>query len=184
MKTKFLIIGALVLIAIALSGCFWQEEKEPAIPEMNSDAALDNKLFSDAVKQKNSDLCLKIKNKDPKEECVNSVQGLLSIDEAIKKTDAALCKKIKLERYKTTCETLVNEKSEKEKEEKQQSGKVQKALDAQDASLCDAIKDNEAKYTCKYNILVNKAEQNKDASMCDGIGFPEYIEKCKTGADE
>lgn len=194
MKTKFLIIGAIALTAIILSGCFWQEGKEEKKPEqkseeINADTILDNKLFEDAVSSNDASRCEEIKSSVKKGECKITLQSLDLMRKAAELKDKSLCSQIKLERYKTTCEInivklIAAEKAEQEKEEelkKQDEERLkteQEAVEQQNPAICDKISDLNHKSTCKFNAIINKAHEEKNPELCKQIGEEDRIKQC------
>lgn len=180
MKTKFLLIGALILIAVGLSGCFWQEEEKPEQKsgEVSADTILDNKLFEDAVASNNAAICDKIKSATKKEECKTVLASFDLMARAEESKDKSLCSQIKLERYRTTCENeietlIITEKSANERLEVEQE-----AVDKQDPSICNKIIDQNQKASCKFNAIVDKASQKNDKLLCNLIEHSGLIEQC------
>lgn len=55
----------------------------------------------------------------------------------------------------------------------------QKAVDKADVSICDEIEDKNEKYTCKYNVLADKALKENNPLICDQIGHEAFIKNCK-----
>ncbi|NOZ80170.1 MAG: hypothetical protein GXP63_00735, partial [DPANN group archaeon] len=54
-----------------------------------------------------------------------------------------------------------------------------KALDQGDALLCDQIRDEAMKTSCKDNVYQNNAIQEGDVKTCEAISIPARVESCR-----
>lgn len=187
---KFLAI--LLLALLAFSGCsfFEKETKNEQPTEVNADTILDNQIFTEAVGSGDIVKCDKILDKTKKEECKNVLESDSLTAKAIAELDKSSCKKIEMERYRDYCEEIVDAKSaEKEEGEKAaEKAKEQEALrvkteqEAQDkgnASICEQIETKADMYSCKYNVISNKAIDENDPTLCENIEELSLVEACK-----
>lgn len=186
MKNKLFAIPFLALI-VALSAC---SSENPSVSEKPSDSILDSRILEVAVKNANIEKCDEIMDAERKVECQNIVTGLNITTNAVAKRDLKLCDTIGLERYRENCQKEVQYELDSEKRDKEQqeadNKKAAKILEIEakaiaqgDVGICDQIEDENQKYSCRYNIVVNQAIQKKDPSLCDKIGEKERIGICK-----
>lgn len=181
MKTKFLIIALAIFSAIALTACFGQKEETPPQSkqqETNSDTILDNKLFEDAAVLNDASKCDIIKSAAKKEECKTVLTNFDLIGRAKDAKDKSLCGQIKLERYRTVCETDVDKAIAEEKEEETKQLTEQEAVEQQNPAICDKISDLNQQATCKFNAIINKAHEEKNPELCKQIGEADRIKQC------
>lgn len=182
---------AVISVGLFLNACIGEE---PTPQDTNSDTVLDSEIFTEATATKNLARCGKILDTDKSAECEQAVKDLILTDQAVAQNDASLCKEIKDERYKENCESrierLLNEEKEREKiaEEKEriiQGGKdaEAKAFEKNDPNLCNTIEDDNLKYACRFNVIVDQAIAAGSASKCDEIGEQTFEEECKNNVN-
>lgn len=172
--------------ALFLAACGAANAPADAPTEVNSDTVLDDQLFQEATNANDLAKCDEIANSTKKDECKMVVQSFLTTAEAVAKLDASLCEDITEERYKENCEKGVTSKIEHEKAIKEIENKDKERLTIEieatekgDPKICESIEDENQMYSCKYNIIVNKAISQNDASLCDEIGKDSFIQNCK-----
>lgn len=174
MKTKLFTIPLLTSVII-LSACSSNSDSD--------DSPVDKKIYEDAIETGNIELCKTISTPDYAAECAEVVESSKMADIAIQESDLKKCSQIKNKQIKESCEIQIKAEqnvSEKlEKEAAEAADIKEKALTAKDPDLCNQIPDENRKYACRYEILVNRAIQEKDPSLCDKIGNKEQTEICK-----
>lgn len=184
---KFLAI--LLLALLAFSGCslFGKEgAPEPqAAQEISADSILDNQIYEQAVNASDLEACDRILEEGKKEECKSVINGTLLTQKAVEKMDSDMCDEIKLERYKENCEALIaseNDRLEEQEEEIAQTESYNEigleAAETGDVEKCDKIDEENTKYSCRYNVLANKAVTEKNKELCGQIGEETLIEQC------
>lgn len=187
---KFLAI--LLLAILAFSGCDLfekEEEKEEANKTINASTILDDESYKWAVEGENVELCENITDADKKDECKKVVQALILTDEAVVEANKSFCADIKLESYKENCEEVVESKLEQQvleeekvaelEENNEKAFKIEEdAVAKKDANICNDIKDENQKYSCRFNILANQALAEKNSKICEGIGSDDYAKTC------
>lgn len=181
------------LSVLFLAACGAANAPADAPTEVNSDTVLDDKLFQEATSANDLAKCDKIADGAKKDDCKMVVQSFLTTAEAVAKLDASLCKDITDQRYKKNCEDRVNEtiadKGEYEKKledakklEEEVLAIESKAIQNGDADICNAIQDENQKYSCRYNVITNIAISEANPSLCDDIGESDRITRCKESA--
>lgn len=200
MKKMYLMIAVVLLSVVVLNGCSLggnvqettQEKSEEALQVNQPDPDLDknNAIAIEALKTGNIEGCGQISYIDSKKRCEQTIQANMFSSEAIAKSDKTLCAKIELERYAKECVTIVenNQKRDEyllkaqEKDEEEDAKRLSvesKAVEAQDASICEQIIDQSQITSCKYNVLANKALKENNAAICDQIGDAVFVSMCK-----
>lgn len=151
-----------------------------------ADQVLDDQFFNEALSQGSTDSCKKILDESLQGECIEVIAALKLTSQAQNSLNADICDKITLERYSDECKASVQEKIDRARTaeisiEMQAKDKelAQQALENQDTSFCQEINDDNAKYTCLYNILVNQALGADDPSICEQIGDVIFEQMCK-----
>ena len=176
------IIPILILLFLA-TACL---NSEPPVAEQanlsDSDIALDNTLFEEATSSNDLEKCEKILEEPKKVEWKKVVNSYLLTNQAINNLDSALCDQIQLERYKENCESEVNAKIEVSQKDQKKLETEQRAYDENNIDICDELEGEKEAAICKFNIIIDEAIIQKDSSLCDKIGYPEYVENCKSAA--
>src|SRR3989338_10099948 len=173
---KKLLIPTLATLFFAACGA-----AQTPTTEVNADSVLDDQLFQEATSSNNLAKCDEIDAAAKKEECKTVVNSFLLTAEALEKLDASLCKDITEDRYRENCEISVSSKIEEieeyekavkevENKDKERLAIETEAVEKGDPKICESITDENQMYSCKYNIIVNKAITQNDASLCDEIG--------------
>lgn len=191
MKKIFSILGMILAATFIFNACVSSEDT--VSKNVNSNTVLDDQIFQNAVDSKNLESCDKILDKDKKEECKTAVGDLILTDNAVKELDKTICAKISNDRYEDNCEMRVKqlleeeqkvEKTlEKEAEKNQEYIEIEaEAKEKKDADICNDIDDENQKYSCRYNIIVDQAITSNDPSLCDEIGEETSIGICKSNA--
>lgn len=172
--------------ALFLAACGAAE----APTEVNSDTVLDDKLFQEATTANDLAKCDEIADSSKKEDCKMVVNSFLITADAVAKLDVSLCKGIEDKRYKENCEdeveAKVNEKNEylekleKNKELEEERLKIEsEAQSKNDPNICDQLTNENAKLSCKYNIIANQAIQNNNPSLCETLEEESFVTECK-----
>lgn len=183
------------ILALFLTACGAANSPTDAPLEVNSDTVLDDQLFQEATSANDLAKCEAIADSTKKDECKMVVQSFLTTAEAVAKLDASLCKDITEERYRENCESSIDtaiedkealakaaEEAVKKSEEVSEIGN--KAINEGDADICDAIEDQNQKYSCRYNVITNQAIAAKDPSLCEKIGEESSIQQCKKNVEQ
>lgn len=187
------------MMTVFLAGCLGitemaEEEAQPEdeqTQEVNADTVLDNRLYNEAIGGLNLDKCDQISDTVRAGECKKVVESLSLKKKAVENLDKLICENIELDRYKEDCESTVDgliDKAEVEKEALKKAEEMrermleieEEAYKGGDASLCDDIEDENKKYSCKFNVVIDKAVEEKDSSLCEEIGHETYIQECKS----
>ncbi len=174
------LIPIFLVLSVFVTGCNFANKTSDKPLSTAGDKALDQKFYDQAVVSNEVALCNQIKDKTMKSECTSIANAGKITTEAVSKVDLMLCKKIDLARYRTACELQVQPLLTAKQADSERLTIEQKAYDQQNAKLCDQIKDENQKSTCKYNILANQAVSKKDPSLCNGIGQQDMVERCKS----
>lgn len=183
------------LAALFLAACGAANAPADAPVEVNSDTVLDDMLFQEATASNDLAKCEEIIAAAKKDECKMVVQSFLTTAEAVAKLDASLCENITEERYRENCESSVDEviteeeaarkaEEERDQEEAKVAATGAEAIEKGDADICDAIEDQNQKYSCRYNVITNQAIAAKDPSLCEKIGEESSIEQCKIAVEK
>lgn len=146
---------------------------------LSADSILDNQIYQGALYAKDGSKCADISDAGTAEECKNVIESLILMDEASLTLDKSLCNKIKLKRYEEECEKTVKSALDRKEDEEKMYKLSQEASDKNDANICDGIKDEGVKYSCRYNVLANKAIAENDPAYCDEIGDETSTRECK-----
>ncbi len=186
---KLLVSG--LISALFISGCGWFTETAQ-IPEKatNADTVLNQEIYDWAVSEKQQDKCAGISDAGIRQECEDVIEGLILTDKAVETLDKSLCGDIALQDYEDNCDEKVAFEITKEEEknaaeeqaQKDEENRVeleQEAIDKSDASICDDMKSEEEMYSCKYNVLANKAYAKNNPTICEEIGEESRVEECK-----
>jgi len=168
-----------LVLAVFVTGCNFANQATEKTLTKTGDQVLDQKFYDQAVASNDITLCNQILDATMKSECTSIANAGKLTTEAVAKGDITICAKIELARYKTACEAQVQPKVDAKKVDEDNAKIGQQSYDKQNAKLCDGIKDENQKASCKYNILANQAIAKKDPSLCDGIGLKDMIEQCK-----
>lgn len=168
-----------LVLSVFVTGCNFASKTPEKPLTKTGDQVLDQKFYDQAVASNDVTLCNQILNATMKSECTSIANAGKLTAEAVMKGDISLCKKIDLDRYKTACEAQVQPLIDAKQADSERLTIEQKAYDQQNAKLCDQIKDENQKASCKYNILANQAATKKDPSLCNGIGQKDMIDRCK-----
>lgn len=154
--------------------------------QLNADAILDEKLYSEAVQSNSLDLCSQIQDGREKD-CKIVVASNLITDEAVKKLDMKMCDQIENERYKEFCVSKVKaQKADRQKLEeeskfiKNQNKLMNELISQGSVEECGKIEDLNYRENCKNNILTNKAISEKDQKYCDQIKDESLAELCRS----
>ncbi|MDP2642937.1 MAG: hypothetical protein Q8P62_03790 [Candidatus Peregrinibacteria bacterium] len=166
-----------LILSVFVAGCNFSNSNKSLSEK--GDAVLDQQFYEQATQSNDLALCNKIFDKDMKSECASIVDAAKLTRKAVSELNIELCKAITIDRYKTACETQVQPLIDAKKADENTAKVGQQAYDQQNAKLCDEIKDEDQKASCKYNILANQAIAKKDPSICEGIGLKAMIEQCK-----
>ncbi|MBI4235468.1 hypothetical protein HY604_04175 [Candidatus Peregrinibacteria bacterium] len=184
-KTFFLLIAAITII----SACSSPKPDSKADLSL-ADQLLDEQLYSEAIGVKDAEKCTKIAAKDLQKECADVVDAIKITKKAVSDDDQNACEKIELKRYRENCENSVSTaieakeayaklaETDRKLEDQIQSAEA-KAIDSGDPDLCNSIEDENQKYSCKYNVVVNKAVSAKNPELCEVIGKEPVILECK-----
>lgn len=172
------ILACLFLTGLFLTACGETATKSSESTKP-SDKILDDNIFSEATGSGNLTRCKDILDTTLKTSCEQVINDNKATAAAITDLDKSKCGKVSDSRYKKECEIQVAAKLEAKNAEAKRLSIAQKATDNGDAALCNEIKDENQKASCKYNILYNQAKQKKDPSICKGIGLKDMIEECK-----
>lgn len=176
MKKTFLLLSA-VVIAIYLTACSSQTKTTPADQLLNDD------IFKQATNDNNLARCKDILDSKLKSSCEQVINDRNITNDAVSTLDKGKCKKVSDERYRQNCETQIDTKMEAKNADTKRLSIEQSAVDKKDPSICDQIEDNNQKYSCRYNIIVNKAIQEKNPEICETIGKESVVEECKKSAN-
>ena len=182
MKNKLLAVCLLALVTI-ISACSNKNSTNEASP-------VDEKIYEDAVSTDNAELCKTIENQDLENECLGIIDGNKLTKQAVLEGKLEKCAEIKNSQLKESCEIQVraglenaNKDAEIEKQLEKESLEASdikaEAIEAKDPDLCNKIPDENRKYACRYEILVNQAIQSKDPSLCKKIGNKAQEEICQ-----
>ncbi|MFA6521344.1 MAG: hypothetical protein WCT53_03110 [Candidatus Gracilibacteria bacterium] len=183
------LIALMLITAFTFSGCtlFQEDGLKPQEPvtDVSGDTVLDNQIFTAAYNALDIKRCDEIKDTAKKEECKVTVSDTLLSNDAFNKLDKSICNKIANARYKDSCikaiEGKINSDNASIKQDGERLSAEQEAIKKGDANLCDAIKDEGQKNSCRYNVIVHQALQKNDPSLCDKIGDKSFIAICKEG---
>lgn len=177
-KTFFLLITAITIVSACSS------------PKPNSksdlslaDQTLDQQLYSEAVGSGNVEKCAKIMAKDLKQECADIVNAITITNKAIIDGDKKACANIELERYRENCEDSVSSDIEAKDADRKVEENIQateaKAIASADPNVCNSIDDENQKYSCRYNVVVNQAIAAKNPKLCQAIGRESVVLECE-----
>lgn len=166
-----------LVLSVFVTGCnFANSDKSLS---KKGDAVLDQQFYDQATQSNDLALCNKIFDKDMKSECASIVDAGKLTKKAVSELNIALCKTITIERYRTACEIQVQPLIDAKQADSERLTIEQKAYDQQNAKLCDQIKDENQRASCKYNIIANQPATKKDPSLCEGIGQKDMVTRCK-----
>lgn len=168
-----------LVLSVFVTGCNFASKTPEKPLTKTGDQVLDQKFYDQAVASNDLTLCNQILDKTMKSECTSIANAGKLTAEAVAKADITLCAKIELARYKTACEAQVQPRVDAKKDEANRMKIGQEAQTKQDPKICDQMKDEDQRASCKYNILADQAFTKKDPSLCDGIGQKDVIAICK-----
>lgn len=144
-----------------------------------SDQVLDKDIFTQATASGSIDRCKDIKDNTLAASCEQVVNDKRVTNSAISALDKKECGKVSDARYKIDCEIQIDAKIEAKNEEAKRASIEKDAQTNNDPKICDQIKSENQKASCKFNVLSIQALKQKDPSICDGIGLKELVDKCK-----
>lgn len=168
------------LVLSIFSGCSFSMQTSDKPLSTAGDKALDQKFYDQGVKTNDFSQCNQILDKAMKDECARIVNAGKITAEAVTKVDITLCKKIDLERYATACEAQVQPLIDAKISNDNRMQIEKQAYDQKNYKLCDQIKDENQKVSCKYNIISDLVISKKDPSLCNAIGPKDIVDKCKS----
>ncbi|MFH1284011.1 MAG: hypothetical protein ABIH78_00255 [Candidatus Peregrinibacteria bacterium] len=185
MKKTAILIFALASALTVLTAC---SQSEPVTP--SADSILDDQIFTTATGAQDLEKCSEILSSTKKDECKMVVESLNVTDEAVKNVDKSACNAITDERYKDNCINSVEAQlayqnraetyqEDIQKQQEENASIQSRATAKKDADICNEMKDDNQKYSCRYNVLADQAIEKKDASICEDIDESIFIEKCK-----
>lgn len=180
---KITLISILLFTFMACSAT--TEPTETTTLPVSSDQILDTEIFAQAVQYRETEICSRVSSENVIKECIETVKSLQLIEEAETKIDNKLCAGIPLSRFKSECERRVkqaiktrDEALNREKKMSEMYEMSSQAFQKSEIKTCDKIEDNNIKYACRYNILVNQAVTQNEPTLCSKIGRSDYEERC------
>lgn len=186
---KFLAVLSLAVLLLSACNLFEKGKTEPESTEINSVTVLDNEAYKWATSDKNVELCANISNTAKKDECIKVVDALILTDKAIAELDENICREIEIESYEKNCKDVTESKLEQQEADSKKVKELEKANEeateiegkamAEDnEDICNDIKDENQKYSCRFNILANRALLEKNVKICEKIGDKEFAKTC------
>ncbi len=162
-------------------------ETEEGSQYSESDALLDQDLFSRATTNRTMETCDEIVKQELAEECRAIIDSLEKIEAAVTKVSKALCADITLERYEEDCENqvqlLLDEQAEKRVEEKARE-EVTEIEEALNLEACSSIEAEHLRDQCLVNVSTGLATRDKDSQHCETIkDYPQYETCLQTSQD-
>lgn len=186
MKKIIFLLAATVAIFSACNNSNTDTKTELSL----ADRLLDEQLYAEAIATQNAEKCAKIAAKDLQKECANVVDALTITEKALTDNDKKICGQIELKRYRENCEAQVlaaieakEAKAKRVETDKKLEEQIRntetKAINNGDPDLCNSIEDENQKYTCRYNVVINRAVEAKDSELCELIGKETVTLECK-----
>ncbi len=168
------------LVLSVFSGCSFSTQTSDKSLSTAGNKALDQQFYDQGVKTTDFSQCNQILDKAMKEECARIVNAGKITAEAVTKVDITLCKKIDLERYRMACESQVQPVLDAKTSNENRTQIEKQAYEQKNYKICDQIKDENQKVSCKYNVVSDLVISKKDPSLCNVIGPKDIIDKCKS----
>ncbi len=178
-KTISLLIALSLSVFIAVACTSSQSSETDQSENLNSDTVLDNQLFKEATSSNSMEECDQILDKGLKEECKMTVESSVLTNQAVEEMDKSICDGIQLNRYKENCNNKTQEAIDDQNRAEEIISIGEKAIETENADICNDIEDENVKASCKYNVIANKAIETNDPSLCDEIENESSIKICK-----